>query len=46
MALPPQIFHQLSREPMIAQCPSCQRLIYFAPPTRDQDADAKESAAR
>jgi predicted nucleic acid-binding Zn-ribbon protein len=32
MALPPQIFHRLRREPMIEQCPSCQRLIYFVPP--------------
>ena len=32
MALPPQLFHRLRREPMIDQCPSCQRLIYFVPP--------------
>jgi predicted nucleic acid-binding Zn-ribbon protein len=29
MALPPQLFHRLSREPSIEQCPSCQRLIHF-----------------
>jgi uncharacterized protein len=33
MSLPPQLFHRLRREPMIDQCPSCQRLIYFVPPT-------------
>jgi predicted nucleic acid-binding Zn-ribbon protein len=32
IALPPQLFHRLRREPMIEQCPSCNRLIYFAPP--------------
>jgi predicted nucleic acid-binding Zn-ribbon protein len=32
MSLPPQLFHRLRREPMIEQCPSCQRLIYFVPP--------------
>ena len=32
MSLPPQLFHRLRREPMIEQCPSCQRIIYFVPP--------------
>jgi hypothetical protein len=32
MSLPPQLFHRLRREPVIEQCPSCQRLIYFASP--------------
>jgi hypothetical protein len=32
MALPPQLFHRLRREPLIEQCPSCNRIIYFAPP--------------
>jgi predicted nucleic acid-binding Zn-ribbon protein len=32
IALPPQMFHRLRREPMIEQCPSCNRIIYFAPP--------------
>jgi predicted nucleic acid-binding Zn-ribbon protein len=30
MALPPQLYHRLRREPIIEQCPSCNRLIYFA----------------
>lgn len=34
MSLPPQLFHRLRREPMIEQCPSCQRLIYFVPPAQ------------
>ncbi len=29
MSLPPQLFHRLRREPMIDQCPSCNRIIYF-----------------
>ena len=33
MSLPPQLFHRLRREPMIDQCPSCFRIIYFSPPT-------------
>ena len=33
MALPPQLFHRLRREPMLEQCPSCNRIIYFAAPT-------------
>jgi hypothetical protein len=33
MSLPPQLFHRLRREPMLDQCPSCYRIIYFAPPT-------------
>jgi predicted nucleic acid-binding Zn-ribbon protein len=41
MALPPQLFHRLRREPMIEQCPSCQRIIYFVPPTAN--AAASES---
>ena len=32
MALPPQLFHRLRREPMIDQCPSCHRIIYYVPP--------------
>ncbi len=32
MALPPQLFHRLRREPVLEQCPSCNRLIYFQPP--------------
>jgi uncharacterized protein len=32
MSLPPQLFHRLRREPTLEQCPSCNRIIYFAPP--------------
>jgi uncharacterized protein len=32
MSLPPQLFHRLRREPTLEQCPSCNRLIYFAAP--------------
>ena len=42
MSLPPQLFHRLRREPMIDQCPSCQRLIYFVPPTAAAGARAQE----
>jgi predicted nucleic acid-binding Zn-ribbon protein len=31
MSLPPQLFHRLRREPILEQCPSCNRIIYFAP---------------
>lgn len=31
IALAPQAFHKLRREPSLEQCPSCNRLIYFAP---------------
>jgi predicted nucleic acid-binding Zn-ribbon protein len=33
MSLPPQLFHRLRREPVLEQCPSCFRIIYFVPPT-------------
>lgn len=46
MALPPQLFHRLRREPMIDQCPSCQRLIYFVPPlSAEERAEQREAAA-
>lgn len=32
IALPPQTFHKLRREPVTEQCPSCQRIIYFVSP--------------
>jgi predicted nucleic acid-binding Zn-ribbon protein len=32
MHLPPQLFHRLRREPMLEQCPSCYRIIYFVAP--------------
>jgi predicted nucleic acid-binding Zn-ribbon protein len=40
MSLPPQLFHRLRREPILEQCPSCHRLIYFAPPDAAVGADA------
>lgn len=39
MALPPQLFHKLRREPTIEQCPSCNRIIYFQPPTTATKVD-------
>jgi predicted nucleic acid-binding Zn-ribbon protein len=39
MSLPPQLFHRLRREPILEQCPSCHRLIYFVLP-QDVGADA------
>lgn len=38
MSLPPQLFHRLRREPMIDQCPSCNRIIYFVPPGSPADS--------
>jgi hypothetical protein len=38
MALPPQLFHRLRREPTLEQCPSCNRIIYFASPQVSADA--------
>ena len=38
MSLPPQLFHRLSREPILEQCPSCHRLIFFAPPESEAAA--------
>ena len=32
MSLPPQLFHRLRREPLLEQCPSCNRIIYYSPP--------------
>ncbi len=43
MQLPPQLFHRLRREPLIEQCPSCNRLIYFL---FDEVAEAAAAAAR
>ncbi len=39
MALPPQLFHKLRREPLIDQCPSCYRIIYFTPPEPAQKVE-------
>lgn len=42
MALPPQLFHRLRREPLLDQCPSCQRIIYYTPPAvAPEEADPK-----
>ena len=38
MALPPQLFHRLRREPMLEQCPSCNRIIYFSAPAGAESA--------
>lgn len=32
IALPPQLFHRLRREPLIEQCQNCNRLIFYVPP--------------
>jgi predicted nucleic acid-binding Zn-ribbon protein len=32
MSLPPQLFHRLRREPILEQCPSCHRIIYYVAP--------------
>lgn len=39
MSLPPQLYHRLRREPLLEQCPSCNRIIYFAPPTEAKKVD-------
>ena len=39
MSLPPQLYHRLRREPRIEQCPSCNRIIHFAPPTEATKVD-------
>ena len=39
MALPPQLYHRLRREPLIEQCPSCNRIIYFAEPQQATKVD-------
>jgi len=36
MALPPQLFHRLRREPMLEQCPSCNRIIYYVAPIAEK----------
>ena len=42
MALPPQLFHRLRREPLIEQCPSCYRIIYFVPPPSVEGRSAEK----
>ncbi len=39
IALPPQTFHKLRREPVLEQCPSCNRLIYFVAPLQATKVD-------
>ena len=41
MSLPPQLFHRLRREPILEQCPSCHRIIYFAPSPTGAEAPAE-----
>ena len=42
MALPPQLFHRLRREPMLEQCPSCNRIIYYvAAGSQPAEAESK-----
>lgn len=42
MTLPPQLFHRLRREPMLEQCPSCNRIIYYVPQaTASVEAESK-----
>jgi predicted nucleic acid-binding Zn-ribbon protein len=44
MSLPPQLFHRLRREPILEQCPSCHRIIYFSP--TEVGAAAPEASGR
>ena len=44
MSLPPQLFHRLRREPMLDQCPSCHRLIYYVPPKAEAAAEVSEKS--
>jgi predicted nucleic acid-binding Zn-ribbon protein len=43
IALPTQLFHRLRREPMLDQCPSCFRIIYFVPPSSAAAAVAEKA---
>jgi hypothetical protein len=40
IALAPQMFHKLRREPTIEQCPSCNRIIYYVAPAPAAPKDA------
>jgi uncharacterized protein len=42
MSLPPQLFHRLRREPLLEQCPSCNRIIYYSPPPSAAGATADD----
>ena len=44
MSLPPQLFHRLRREPMLEQCPSCNRIIYYVPPAAQAQAEVSEKS--
>ncbi len=46
MSLPPQLFHRLQREPLLEQCPSCHRIIYFVAPEPVRSAEAAASTDR
>ncbi len=39
MALPPQLYHRIRREPLIEQCQSCNRIIYFVSTTEATKVD-------
>ncbi len=41
MSLPPQLFHRLRREPLLEQCPSCNRIIYYVPPPPVAEGEEK-----
>ncbi len=45
MSLPPQLFHRLRREPLLDQCPSCHRIIYYVPPQAEAAAAPPGDAA-
>jgi predicted nucleic acid-binding Zn-ribbon protein len=42
MSLPPQLFHRLRREPILEQCPSCHRIIYYVPPPAMAESAEKD----
>lgn len=44
MALPPQLFHRLRREPLLEQCPSCHRIIYFSAPMPSAGGEGDSSS--
>ena len=43
MALQPMLFQKLLRGTEFAQCPSCNRIIYFRPPAPAEDLDRNSS---
>lgn len=42
ISLPPMMFQQLMRREQLGQCPQCNRIIYFRPPTSNAPADGSE----